>query len=170
MAGRVDRTPKRTWPMARATLWVMGLEEMEIWWMVELGVRWGRGGESGAGRVRVVEKQRMWDGAGGSDGRRWYGVLVCAEEVGGVLMRQAGLVRREGMGVTIDGATCEDANGSVGSSTAGGAGSVKRFVKRFVKSLIGWCARVLSGELNWVWHDIVRFMISYPVCPRDGKR
>ena len=37
------------WPMARARRWVGGLGEMDMRWISEVGVRWGRdeGGDGG---------------------------------------------------------------------------------------------------------------------------
>ncbi len=53
------------WPMARATRWVVGLVLVDMRWISEVGVRWGREGDGEGGGGGGGDGDGDGDGGGG---------------------------------------------------------------------------------------------------------
>ena len=90
---------KRTWPRARARRWVGGFGVVEMRWISEVGVRWGRLGGGEAGGVGEVDEAGGADGGAVGDcgGGILGGVVVIVrvevEELAGVARRWRGIER-----------------------------------------------------------------------------
>lgn len=74
---RGEGLEKRTWPMARARRWVGVLEVVEMRWISEVGVRWGR---EGGGGVEGEEEEGAVDMGDEGGGGVWGGVVEMERE------------------------------------------------------------------------------------------